>query len=253
MTRRTLLLAALSLALFAAPQARADHHGEGKIRVLMMTGQNNHNWKETTPALKEVIEASGRFELTISETPWDFGPDAFDGYDVVFSNWSMWPKLNQDPWSPETKTAFLDYLASGGGMVVMHAGSSIHYQWPAFQALVGKTWTRGVTWHGPKHEFLVSPTGDHPLTRGVEPFTIYDELWRDMEPTGPFDTHAVADTSKDKKKRGPEAPMLMTTSLGKGHGVNLVLGHDAKSIANPGFQKLLLNSLEWAATGDVAE
>lgn len=252
MTPRSLPLVALSLFLLAAPLARADHH-EGKIRVLMMTGQNNHNWKATTPALKEVIEASGRFELTISETPWEFGPDAFAGYDVVFSNWSMWPKLDQDPWSPATKTAYLDHLASGGGMVVMHAGSSIHYQWPTFQALVGKTWTKGVTWHGPKHEFRVTPTGEHPITRGVEPFTIFDELWRDMDPTGPFDTHAVADTSNDKRKQGPEEPMLMTTRLGEGRGVNLVLGHDTKSIANPGFQKLLLRSLEWAATGDVKE
>lgn len=251
-------LAALALALLASPLALAAEgpaeetaEDSGKIRVLLMTGQNNHDWKATTPVLKELIEGAGTFELTIDKKPWDLGPEAFGGYDVILSNWSMWPKLELDPWDGDTKTAFLDYLADGGGLVVMHAGSSIHYKWPAFQALVGKTWAKGITWHGAKHEFKVTPTGDHPITRGVEPFAIFDELWRDMDPTGPYETLAIADTAKDQRKQGPQEPMLMTTSLGEGRGVNLVLGHDTKSLANKSFQTLFLRSLEWAATGDV--
>lgn len=254
MTRRP-FLALLALAVTSSVTSFAsadDQEGAGKIRVLMMTGQNNHDWKATTPALKEVIEASGRFELVIDETPWEFGPDAFEGFDVIFSNWSVWPKLKYDPWSPETKAAFLDHIAAGSGLVTMHAGSSVHYPWAEFQALVGKTWARGTTWHGKKHEFAVSFPVEHPITRGVEPFAIFDELWRDMVPTGPFETLAVADTSGDKRP-GPQAPMLMTTTHGEGRGVNLVLGHDTRSIANEGFQTLLLRSLEWAATGDVAK
>ncbi|MEM1061352.1 MAG: ThuA domain-containing protein [Planctomycetota bacterium] len=247
------LFFSLVVAVLLVPVASADDHVEGgKIRVLMMTGQNNHDWKKTTPALQAVIESSGRFELVIDETPWEFGPDAFEGFDVIFSNWSVWPKVDSDPWSDETKAAFLAHIGSGKGLLVMHAGSSVHYPWDEFQALVGKTWIKKKTWHGKKHEFDVSFPTDHPITRGVEPFTIFDELWRNMIPTGPFETLAVADTSNDKRP-GPVEPMLMTTSLGDGRGVNLVLGHDTRSIGNEGFQKLLLRSLEWAATGDVAE
>ncbi|MEM8865869.1 MAG: ThuA domain-containing protein, partial [Planctomycetota bacterium] len=235
----------------------ADHHEgdqaadeQGKIRVLMMTGQNNHDWKKTTPALVEIINATGEFELTVDEKPWELSPNSFDQCDVVFSNWSMWPNLEQDPWSPEVKQAFLDYMQQGGGLVVMHAGSSIHYQWSEFQALVGKTWINGTTWHGAKHEFEVSMTGNHPIIDGIGPFRIFDELWRGMVPTGECTVLATADTSGDEKP-GPSAPMLMTTRLGEGRGVNLVLGHDTRSIANPHFQQLLVRSLEWAATGEV--
>lgn len=249
-------LAALALVLLAAPLAGAEDapadEASGKIRVLLLTGQNNHDWKATTPELEKLIEASGRFDLTIELKPWELGPDAFDGYDVVFSNWGVWPKVELDPWDGDTKTAFLDYVADGGGLVVMHAGSSLHYQWPAFQALVGRTWIRKVTWHGKKHSFPVTLTGDHPITRGVEPFEIFDELWRDMVPTGDYEVLATADTAKDKKA-GPQEPMLITTKLGKGRGVNLVIGHDTRSIANEGFQQLFLRSLEWAATGEVAD
>jgi len=244
------LFAIVAALLLTAPFASAEE--AGKIRVLMMTGQNNHDWKTTTPALEELVEADGKFELVIDKSPWEFGPDAFDGFDVVLSNWSVWPKVAYDPWPDDTKAAFLDYVRGGGGLVVFHAGSSVHYEFPEFQALVGRTWMKGKTWHGPKHEFEVSFVGDHPITRGVEPFRIFDELWRDMVETGPYELHAVADTAGDKRDQGPDAPMLMTTKLGQGRGVNLVIGHDTKSIANAGFQTLFLRSLEWDATGNVA-
>ena len=34
------------------------------LRVLVLSGRNNHAWQETTPALKGVYEASGRFTYT---------------------------------------------------------------------------------------------------------------------------------------------------------------------------------------------
>ena len=232
---------------FAAGDATAH-----EIRVLMMTGQNNHKWEETTPVMSKLIKEAGHFELEVSEKPWDFGPDAFDECDVVLSNWSVWPKVESDPWSDETKQAFLKFIEGGGGLVVVHAGSSVHYTWDDFQALVGKTWKKGTTWHGPKHSFKVTPSADHPITRGIARFEIFDELWRDMAPTGEYETLATADTAADKRKQGPQEPMLMITKRGKGRGVNLVLGHDTKSMANDSFQKIFLRSLEWAATGDVA-
>ena len=221
------------------------------IRVLMMTGQNNHNWKETTPVLSKLIKDSGRFELVVHEKPWELEPEVFANHDVVLSNWSVWPNIDQDPWDDETKRAFLQFIEAGGGLVVVHAGSSVHYPWEDFQALVGATWRKDVTWHGKMHEFLVTPAKDHPLTAGVQPFRIFDELWRDMEPTSEFQVLATADTSGDDRDPGPQAPVLMSTERGKGRGVNLVLGHDKNSMANPGFQTLLLRSLEWAATGGI--
>lgn len=248
---RMSLLLCLTLSMTLLVQRAAC--GDGPIRVLMMTGQSNHNWKATTPALREILNRGGGFALSIDYKPWEFGPDAFNTTDVVLSNWSVWPKIDADPWDDATKGAFLDFVEGGGGLVVVHAGSSIHYRWPAFQALVGKTWRKGKTWHGPRHEFLVTPVGGHPITRGVRPFRTFDELWRDMETTGQHETLARADTTGDKRKQGPAAPVLMTTRRGRGRAVNLVLGHDTRAMASQGFQTLLTRSLQWAANGAAAE
>lgn len=244
-------LTAVLLTALCLLVARASAEEGGKTRVLMMTGQNNHKWQETTPVMAELIEGAGRFELTVDKKPWELGADAFDDCDVVLSNWSMWPKIDEDPWSDEVKQAFLDFISRGGGLVVVHAGSSIHYEWPEFQALVGRTWRNGKTGHGPKHEFEVSAKDEHPITAGVGPFVIFDELWRKMDETGPHEVIATADTSRDRNPGDP-APILFTTKLGEGRGVNLVLGHDTRSMECPEWRELFLRSLEWAATGDTA-
>lgn len=250
------LLITFCLAVFCAaanPFASDCHaHEHDKTRVLLLTGQHNHDWKATTPVMVDLIERSGRIEVTVEEEPWDIDAKVFADYDVVLSNWGHWPKTDADPWSDEVKKAFLTFVEEGGGLVVVHAGSSVNYQFPEFQELVGRTWIRRKTTHYKKHRFEVKAKGKHPITAGIEKFEIYDELWRYMVPTGEYEVHAVADTSRDQKNQGPEEPVLLTTKRGKGRGVNLVIGHDLRSMASPEWQQLFLRSLEWAGTGNTA-
>ena len=39
----------------------------GKMRLLILSGANNHAWKATTPVLKKMYEDSGRFTVDVSE------------------------------------------------------------------------------------------------------------------------------------------------------------------------------------------
>src|SRR5438309_9104352 len=40
-----------------------------KIKVLIIDGQNNHDWRSTTPLMKKVLEDSGRFVVDVATTP----------------------------------------------------------------------------------------------------------------------------------------------------------------------------------------
>src|SRR6478735_10936418 len=40
-----------------------------KLRALIIDGQNNHDWKATTPLLKKALEASGRFKVDVATSP----------------------------------------------------------------------------------------------------------------------------------------------------------------------------------------
>ena len=55
-------LAALTLLCAVALSATADE----KIKVLVIDGQNNHDWKSTTPVLKKILEGTDRFTVDVS-------------------------------------------------------------------------------------------------------------------------------------------------------------------------------------------
>ena len=39
------------------------------IRVLIVDGQNNHDWKHTTPELKKILEETGLFTVDVATAP----------------------------------------------------------------------------------------------------------------------------------------------------------------------------------------
>ena len=54
----------LSIVLFALFPAFAQ---TPKIQTLIVTGQNGHDWRETTPLLRQILEETGRFEVHVTE------------------------------------------------------------------------------------------------------------------------------------------------------------------------------------------
>jgi hypothetical protein len=61
-----LLLPLLAAAGFMAANLTA---GAAPIRVLIVDGQNNHKWAETTPLLKSILERAGIFTVAVTTTP----------------------------------------------------------------------------------------------------------------------------------------------------------------------------------------
>jgi hypothetical protein len=94
----------------------ADEPKRDKIKALIIDGQNNHDWKRTSPVLKAALESSGLFEVDIVTSPPGgaslerFQPE-FSKYGVVVSNY------NGADWPDATKRAFEKYVHDGGGLV----------------------------------------------------------------------------------------------------------------------------------------
>src|SRR5690242_8457917 len=63
------------------------------IRALIIDGQNNHAWKQTTPVLKQILEDTGMFQVDVLTSPpagadfSNFKPE-FSKYQVVISNYN---------------------------------------------------------------------------------------------------------------------------------------------------------------------
>ncbi len=231
----------LSVALLLAVGRNVMPAAEPPVRVLILSGQCNHDWRRTTPKLQAILESGGRFAVEVTDHPEQCDAATFAGYDVLLSNWNTWDKPAVTNWPATTRQAFLDFVRAGKGLVVVHAGGSSFYDWPEYQQVVAAFWDLAKTSHGAPHEFTVKLDKDHPVTRGLEPFRTKDELW--LKP-GMHPAAKVIATGDDQ-------PLVMTTEFGKGRGFTMLLGHASEFMDTPGFQTLLLRGTEWAATGKV--
>jgi type 1 glutamine amidotransferase len=225
---------------------------ETKLRVLILSGANNHDWKKTTPEIQSCLEETGKFRVDIEENVSAMAADAFAPYAVILSNFNTYGKNPpKGEWSKETKKAFTDHIAKGNGLVIVHAGSSVFYDWPEFQQLACGTWKENTS-HGKIHLNRVTFTdADSPITNGLNPFWIRDEFWQNIS-VAP-DAKTLASVTPDPAFRGSGNPenIIFSTTTGGGRGYAIFLGHDVITMRNPAWRTLLQRGTEWAATGKV--
>ncbi len=246
------------------------------LRALLVDGQNNHDWKATSPLLKKQLEETGKFTVEVATVTPDkvatFKPD-FARYDVVVSNY------NGQSWPEETRKAFEQYMKDGGGLVVVHAADNSFPEWHEYNRMIGLGGWGGrneksgpyLRWrdgqivrdtkpgpgggHGAQHEFIVEtrePT--HPIMAGLPEKWLHvkDELYDKMRgPAENVTVLATAYSARDKGGTGEHEPILFTIDYGKGRVFHTVLGHDGKSSSCQGFVTTFLRGSEWAATGKV--
>jgi len=243
------ILISTALLCVAAMPTVAD---EAKPRVLILSGANNHDWRETTPVIKAILEETEKFLVDVEDYVGIMKPDAFAPYAVILSNYNTFGKnAPKETWSAETKQAFVDHIAKGNGLVIVHAGSSVFYDWPEFQALACGTWKDGTT-HGKIHINRVDFTAEkHPVTEGLAPFWIRDEFWQKIL-VAPGAT-ALATVTPDPAFKGSGVPenIIFATETGGGRGFGFFLGHDTTTMKNTAWRTLLQRGTEWAATGKV--
>jgi type 1 glutamine amidotransferase len=215
------------------------------IRVLILSGENNHDWRHTTPKLREILESSGLCRVDVTEHPEQLTAKSLEPYDVILSNWNTFDRRGHAVrWPEATRQAYLDFVRHGKGHVVVHAGSASFYDWPEYQRLCLATWKIGTTEHGPIHEFPIRiDVTDHPITQGVQPFRTRDELW-DHAAVQPGVT-VLASAYSGKSRRWE--PIAMTGAFGEGRSFTLLLGHNTAGMDNAGFQTLLRRGIAWAA------
>ncbi|MEX0867595.1 MAG: ThuA domain-containing protein [Pirellulales bacterium] len=268
----------LTVFLFATLAGSSAQAAE-KLKALILDGQNNHNWKSTTPVMKKALEDSGRFTVDVATSP-PGGQDisgykpAFAEYDVVVSNY------NGQRWSKETEQALLDYVSGGGGFVVVHAANNSFGDWEEYNRMIGlggwggrneksgpyvyldsdeklirdESAGRGGS-HGPQHEFQVIVRDEnHPVTKGMPTAWLHakDELYGHLR--GPGESMSILATSyaaPEKGGRGLHEPMIMTIDYGDGRVFHTPMGHADYSMKCVGFITTLTRGSEWAATGEV--
>lgn len=271
-------LAALSICLVIPVATGAAE----PIKVMIIGGQNNHDWTKSTPYMKQILDEAGHFETTIYNAPgkqapaeaWEAWKPEFSAFDCVVLdyNGAMWP----DP----VKKGFEDYIAGGGGAVVIHAANNSFNGWKEYEQMVGMLWRgkghgaslymdeagevvreepgegRGMG-HGSQYDWIMTTRdAEHPITKGM-PKTwmhVHDELYHGQR--GPAEkVHilltAYSDPASERRGTGKHEPIVWWIPYGQGKVVTNLMGHmgNLPCMQCVGFRTSLLRSCEWLARG----
>ncbi len=233
------------------------------IQTLLLTGENNHDWRRSAPFCRDLLIRSGKFAVDLTETPSETLADAarLDQYSLFFVDY------HGAMWSDRAKANFEAAVRAGTGVVFLHASNNGFEGWTEYERMVALAWRAG-TGHGQFHEFPVTITDhEHPVTRGVADFSTSDELYHRLAvtPGVTYDVLATAYSAPETGGTGQHEPMMIALTYGRGRIFHQILGHvwpgdPAKdkgstmiALENPGFQTTLVRGAEWAATGAVTE
>jgi uncharacterized protein len=284
-----LLLSALgAAALSCASSSKSGAPApRGPIAVLIVDGQNNHDWRRTTQRLQLALAEAGLFATTVATAPdkgsppeaWQAFRPSWKAHQVVVSNY------NGERWPAEVERDFVAFVEHGGGVVMVHAANNPFPEWPEFNEMIGLGWRKpeygdritiddatgaqvrtprgqGLgAGHGPSHVFkLKVRQPQHPIMQGLPAEWMHGKDQLSHGQRGPAARMMVLDSAYSSREgggSGEHEPMTWIIPYGKGQVVTTMLGHqwrdqpDSDALDCVGFRTVFTRSVQWAATGAV--
>jgi uncharacterized protein len=283
---RVLFWLLLVLTFFSfAPKAAAE---PAKIKLLIIEGVSNHDWKHRLALVREILARDGSFEVEVSITPsaandpaWDAWRPDFSKFDVVLSAYNNLG--GKPPWPREVQLAFEKYVRNGGGFYVYHEANNSFAEWPEYNQMIGLGWRKkdfgsaivvradeslqvippgegDDTGHGDRADVVVHQLGEHPIHAGLP------RAWKaaDIEvyryARGPATNLTVLAYATDAQTQ-LQFPIEWTVRYGEGRVFVSTYGHvwagqnDPKGIKCAAFQTIMVRALKWLAKrppGEVA-
>ena len=258
---------------------------EGIIKTVIITGQNNHNWKVSNVMISDILENTGKFEVNVAVSPDENGDMSkfrvdFSKYDLVVLDY------NGKLWSSQMQKDFVDFVKNGGGVVVYHAANNSFPMWKEYNEICGLGGWQGRNEksgpylyynekgrlvrdnspgiggsHGPRKDYLLlRRSKNHPITKGLPKKWLQtnDELYDRMRgPANVEDVLYSAYSDPNNKGSGRHEPLILTLKYGRGKIFHTMLGHidntveSSVALQSDVFKITLARGAEWAATGKV--
>lgn len=148
---------------------------------------------------------------------------------------------------PSRQQNLRNFVESGKGVVVLHHGICSNVKWPWwYEEVVGGRWlyekvNDKLTSYKHDEEMRVKPVAEHPITKGLQPFVIHDETYKDLWISPKIKVLLQTDNPTS------DGPVAWIGPYEKARVVYIQLGHDRNANLNPNYQRLVRNAILWAA------
>jgi len=203
------------------------------INVLLL-GNNLfpfHKLSIAGPLISETLEHAG-VNVTVTEDLNMLKKENLSKFNVFVCYYTL-GKL-----TGEQLNVLLDFVSSGKGFVGLHSAADSFRENYAYLSMLG-----GIFRTHPAHQVFHIEVSDknHPITKGVSDFGIYDELY--ILYHDPKRYHLLLHCTWE----GDKQPVAWIREHGKGRVLYLSLGHTEEALKNEKFQRLLTEGVKWAS------
>ena len=277
MNLRLIFCALLAAGLGLVVSARADG---GKIRVLIVDGFSNHDWRQTTSLIQKILAPSGLFEVSVSTAPTNAPELAawrpkFAGHDVVIQNCN---DIGHGPrWPEPVQRDFEGFVRDGGGVYIFHSAENAFAGWKEYERMVGLCWRKadygtsirvlpdgslvrippgegGGTSHGKRADVLVTRLDDDPIHAGMPRAWLSPDMEVYFFARGPAEAVTVLAYGRDSKPgQGWLWPVEWTVAYGQGRVYVATYGHVWRGDVQPAgircaaVQTIIPRAVQWLA------
>jgi uncharacterized protein len=256
--------------------------GDGRIRVLIVDGFSNHDWRQTTALIRGILDRAGLFEVSVSTAPEKAGDPGsatwrsrFSDYDVVVQNCNDYG--GGPSWPEPVRQDFENFVRNGGGVYIFHSAENAFVGWKAYEDMVGLCWRKadygssirvaedgslvrippgegGNTGHGPRGNVLVTRLGEDPIHAGMPRAWLTPRLEVYYYARGPAQNVRVLAYARDSKPgQGLLWPVEWTVTYGKGRVYVSTYGHVWRGDVHPesmrcaAVQTIIPRAVQWLA------
>ncbi|WPU92411.1 ThuA domain-containing protein [Mucilaginibacter sabulilitoris] len=278
------MIASLVLALLCTVTYAQNNHDK-LIRVLIVDGFSNHDWRQTTKQVKKILDKSGLFEVavstapgTVNDTAWATWDPGFKNYDVVIQNTNniQNPSLR---WPRRIEEELENYVSSGGGLYILHSANNAFAHWDAYNRMIGMGWrsketgyalyidkNKAVqrvppgegegTFHGNRSDLLIHKLNSNPINKGFPNEWVTPDIELYKYARGPAENVTILSYAFDAETN-KNWPVEWVVKYGKGNVYASSMGHLWSGDIYPvsyrsiDFQTILIRATEWLAKGKV--
>jgi len=158
--------------------------------------------------------------------------------------------MNNFPVSNEQREQFAKLIELGMPLLVMHHSICGYDSWRSYWKMIGGKYLHQSTEIDGKpypastykHDIDINVQvldKEHPITRGIDNFTIHDEGYKGLYIRD--GVHVLLKTDHPEAT----AELAWTTQHGKGAIFTIALGHDKKAYENPHLRQILQQGIRW--------